>query len=210
MHSTVLCWADAPKGNWPWGNWQLSAAVEVLAETAAAEINAKLDDFVMTAGLTEILECFNKTLMGKKWHQEHSKRCSCCHQHFPLCVVYMLVKGTNIFLSHVKERFIQGVLLNKWEEINRGHTQMYEQGDGEELCTVFPLVWSPVCLPACLASVYPYLKAGIGVKWSHHWYSIKKSPQSQGLQTASPQACKLNSIFAMSHLCFIIDMLLEN
>lgn len=62
----MLCRVDAAKGNCPWGNWQLSAAVEVLAETAAAEMKAKLDDFGMTAGLSEILECSNKTLMGKK------------------------------------------------------------------------------------------------------------------------------------------------
>lgn len=48
MHSTVLCLLDAAKGNCPWGNWQLSAAVQVLAGTAAAETKAKLDDFGMT------------------------------------------------------------------------------------------------------------------------------------------------------------------
>lgn len=65
MRSTVLCWVDAAKGNCPWGNWQLSAAVQILAETAAAEIKAKLNDFCMTAGLSEILEWSNKVLMDR-------------------------------------------------------------------------------------------------------------------------------------------------
>lgn len=33
---------------------------------------------------------------------------------------------------------------------------MYEQGDAVELCTSFPLVWSPIYL-----SIYLYLKAGV-------------------------------------------------
>lgn len=146
-----------PKANVLWGNWQLSAAVEVLAETAAAEIKAKLDDFGMTAGLTEILECSYKTLMVKEWHQEHCRRCSCCHQHFLLCVVYMLVKVTNIFVIHVTERFIQGVLFNRWGEINRcPHIDVWVRWCRGIMHSLPICVES--CLSACLASVYPYLK----------------------------------------------------
>ena len=37
---------------------------------------------------------------------------------------------------------------------------MYEQSDAVELCTGFPLVWSPIYLHICV-SIYLYLKAGV-------------------------------------------------
>lgn len=37
---------------------------------------------------------------------------------------------------------------------------MYEQGDAVELCTSFPLVWSPIYLPTYLP-IDLYLKAGV-------------------------------------------------
>lgn len=65
MRGTLLCRVDAAKGNCSWGNWQLSAAVQILAETAAAEIKAKFNDSRMTAAPSEILECSNKVLTGR-------------------------------------------------------------------------------------------------------------------------------------------------
>lgn len=63
--STVLCRVDMAKGDCSWGNWQLSAAVEISDETAAAEIKAKLNDSHMIAAPSEILECSNNVLTGR-------------------------------------------------------------------------------------------------------------------------------------------------
>lgn len=91
--------------------------------------------------------------------------------------------------------FIQQVRGNKQVPTHRGMSKVMQRSHvlSSHLCGA---------LSACLASVYPYLKSHVGVEWFHRWYSIKKSPLSKGWQMASPQACKWNITFAMSHFCF--------